>query len=46
MVIIVAEEQARKAQGLLRKAGETVYRIGSIRPRKAGEPAVVVQPQS
>jgi len=42
MVVIVAAERAQEAQSALREAGETVYRIGAVRARKAGEPQVVV----
>lgn len=45
MVVVIAEKQAQQAQELLRRAGETVYRIGGIERRKAGEPAVVVRPR-
>jgi len=37
MVLIVAEQHARAASDLLRAAGETVWHIGTIRERAAGE---------
>ncbi|MDN0084416.1 phosphoribosylformylglycinamidine cyclo-ligase [Crenobacter sp. SG2305] len=37
MVVIVAAEHADKAAALLAEQGETVYRIGSIRPRQGDE---------
>jgi phosphoribosylformylglycinamidine cyclo-ligase len=38
MTVIVAEESADAARRALTAAGETVFRIGRIEPRKAGEP--------
>jgi phosphoribosylformylglycinamidine cyclo-ligase len=43
MAVIVAPEQAQAAMQSLSAAGETVYRIGSIQPRPAGEPQTVVR---
>ena len=37
MVLIVAEQHAQRASDFLRAAGETVWRIGAIRKRAAGE---------
>lgn len=43
MVVIVAKDQAAAAQKLLSDAGESVFKIGSIRTQQAGEaPTVVV----
>jgi phosphoribosylformylglycinamidine cyclo-ligase len=42
MVIVVAEEHAAAASELLRKAGETVWRIGSVEPRAAGGAQTIV----
>jgi phosphoribosylformylglycinamidine cyclo-ligase len=42
MVVIVAQEDADRTMKLLTEAGETVYRIGSIEPRKEGAPHTVV----
>jgi phosphoribosylformylglycinamidine cyclo-ligase len=38
MAVVVAEENADAAQRALTAGGETVFRIGCIEPRKAGEP--------
>ena len=38
MAVIVAEESANAAQRALTAAGEAVFRIGRIEPRKPGEP--------
>jgi phosphoribosylformylglycinamidine cyclo-ligase len=43
MVVVVAAEQAQKAQALLRESGETAYRIGVIEARQAGEAPIVVR---
>jgi phosphoribosylformylglycinamidine cyclo-ligase len=43
MVVVVAAGDADRAATLLRSAGETVYRIGSIEPRPAGSAATVVR---
>ncbi|HSC80643.1 MAG TPA: phosphoribosylformylglycinamidine cyclo-ligase [Chitinolyticbacter sp.] len=37
MVVIVAAEDAERASALLAAEGETVYRLGAIRPRSGGE---------
>jgi phosphoribosylformylglycinamidine cyclo-ligase len=37
MVVIVAAEHAEQAAAVLAEQGETVYRIGSIRPRQGNE---------
>jgi phosphoribosylformylglycinamidine cyclo-ligase len=42
MVVIVAEHDAGKASELLRSAGETVWRIGTVRARAPGEEQTVV----
>ncbi|HSN41026.1 MAG TPA: phosphoribosylformylglycinamidine cyclo-ligase [Burkholderiales bacterium] len=42
MVVIVSPAEAAAAEALLRDAGETVWRIGSIRRRRGGEPQTTV----
>ena len=42
MVVIVAERDARRAQALLTRAGERVWRIGTVRRRYRGEPQTLV----
>ena len=42
MVVIVAAEHARQAGDLLRAAGETAWRIGTVQARAAGEAQTVV----
>ena len=42
MVVIVAEQHAPAASELLRAAGETVWRIGSVQTRAAGEAQTTV----
>jgi len=42
MVIVVAQRDAEAASALLRRAGETVWRIGTIRAQRAHEPQTVV----
>ncbi len=42
LVVVVAAGDADRAQELLRAAGETVYRIGSVETRAAGAPGTVV----
>lgn len=42
MVIVVAEKDAKRAQALLEKAGERVWRIGEVRRRKRGEAQTIV----
>jgi phosphoribosylformylglycinamidine cyclo-ligase len=42
MVAVVASEQADHATQILRDAGETVYRIGRIRARRAGEAQTLI----
>ncbi|HEV2008829.1 MAG TPA: phosphoribosylformylglycinamidine cyclo-ligase [Burkholderiales bacterium] len=42
MVVIVAEQHADAASDSLRAAGETVWRIGSVRSRAAGEAQTTV----
>ena len=42
MVVIVSPAEAAAAEALLRDAGETVCRIGSIRRRRGGEPQTTV----
>ncbi|OBU86595.1 phosphoribosylformylglycinamidine cyclo-ligase [Chromobacterium subtsugae] len=37
MVVVVAAEHAEQAMALLREAGETVYRIGTVRERQGDE---------
>ena len=43
MAVIVAAEDAEKAQKALKAAGETVYRIGVIEALPAGEALCVVR---
>ncbi|MHB9103346.1 MAG: phosphoribosylformylglycinamidine cyclo-ligase [Sulfuricella sp.] len=43
MAVIVAAEHAERAMQLLRDAGETVWRIGSVEKRTEGQPQTVVQ---
>jgi phosphoribosylformylglycinamidine cyclo-ligase len=43
MIVIVSEENADNAIGRLRAAGETVFRIGTVRERAAGEAQTIVQ---
>jgi phosphoribosylformylglycinamidine cyclo-ligase len=42
MALVVAEADAARTQAALREAGESVYRIGRIEARAAGEPPVRV----
>ncbi len=42
MVVIVAERDAKRAQALLTRAGECVWRIGTVRRRRRGEPQTLV----
>ncbi len=42
MIAIVAEQHADAAARLLRAAGETVWRIGSVHTRAAGEAQTTV----
>ncbi len=42
MAVVVAEADAARAVELLQAAGETVYRIGRIEARQAGQPQTVV----
>jgi phosphoribosylformylglycinamidine cyclo-ligase len=42
MVVVVDDEDADKATKFLVEQGETVYRIGAIEARKAGEPQSVI----
>lgn len=42
MVVVVAEKDATRAQALLKRAGERVWRIGSVRKRRGNEPQTVV----
>jgi phosphoribosylformylglycinamidine cyclo-ligase len=42
MVVIVAEQDAGEASGLLRAAGETVWRIGTVHARASGEEQTTV----
>jgi phosphoribosylformylglycinamidine cyclo-ligase len=42
MIIVVAPEHAEATADMLRAAGETVWRIGSIAARAAGEEQTVV----
>ncbi|MDP1537362.1 MAG: phosphoribosylformylglycinamidine cyclo-ligase [Burkholderiales bacterium] len=42
MVVVVAERDAARAQRLLERAGEQVWRIGSVRRRRRGEAQTVV----
>jgi phosphoribosylformylglycinamidine cyclo-ligase len=43
MAVIVAAEHADQAMQLLRDAGETVWRLGSVEARAEGQPQTVVQ---
>jgi phosphoribosylformylglycinamidine cyclo-ligase len=43
MAVVVAEEKADEARAALRRAGETVYRIGRIDARGRDETAIVVR---
>ena len=43
MAVIVAAADAERAMQLLRDAGETVWRIGSVEARTEGQPQTVVQ---
>ena len=40
MIVVVTAADAKKAAALLKRAGETVVRLGMIRRRKGGEPQV------
>jgi phosphoribosylformylglycinamidine cyclo-ligase len=42
MAVIIAPENAKKAQEILASAGETVYQIGTIRAQNVGEAPTVV----
>jgi len=42
MTVIVSKENADAAEAQLKAAGETVYRIGEIRAREAGQAQTVV----
>lgn len=42
MVLVVAEGDAESAMGMLAEAGETVTRIGTIRPRRGDEPQTAI----
>ncbi len=42
MAVIAAPDDAAEAESILRAAGETVYRIGRIAPRRDGAPACEV----
>ena len=42
MVVVVAEKHAARAQALLTRAGERVWRIGSVRRRRGNEAQTVV----
>ena len=43
MVLVVDAADAAKAQALLTRAGETVWRIGTIRRRRGKEPQTVIE---
>ena len=43
MVIVVAAQDAAAASALLRRAGETVWQIGTIREQRPGEAQTVVE---
>ncbi|MDN5935784.1 MAG: phosphoribosylformylglycinamidine cyclo-ligase [Nitrosospira sp.] len=43
MALIVAPELADRAMGILKSAGETVWRIGVIRPRHANEAQTIIE---
>ena len=40
MAVVVPEDKAEQAKAIFEANGETVFRIGRIRERKDGEPAV------
>ena len=42
MVVVVAAQDVDAASALLRRAGETVWRIGTIRAQRPGEAQTVV----
>ena len=42
MVVVIAEKDAARAQAMLKRAGERVWRIGSVRRRRGSEPQTVV----
>jgi phosphoribosylformylglycinamidine cyclo-ligase len=42
MVVVVAEKDAARAQALLKRAGERVWRIGTVRRRRGSEAQTVV----
>jgi phosphoribosylaminoimidazole (AIR) synthetase len=42
-VLVVDAADAAKAQALLTRAGETVWRIGTIRRRRGKEPQTVIE---
>jgi phosphoribosylformylglycinamidine cyclo-ligase len=43
MALVVGAADAARARALLTRAGETVWAIGTIRPRRGREPQVVIQ---
>ena len=42
MIAVVSADEEAAARAVLEAAGETVYRVGEIRPTQAGEPATIV----
>jgi phosphoribosylformylglycinamidine cyclo-ligase len=42
MAVVVGDEEAERTMQQLRAAGESVYRIGRIRARRAGEPQTLI----
>jgi phosphoribosylformylglycinamidine cyclo-ligase len=42
MAVVVSDEDTERTMQQLRKAGESVYRIGRIRARRAGEPQTLI----
>jgi phosphoribosylformylglycinamidine cyclo-ligase len=43
MVVVVAPEQAEAVKAFLARHGETVYRLGTIAEREAGEPQTIIR---
>lgn len=42
MVVVIAPEHAQKAIEMLRNSGETVWQIGTIKPRQLGTPPIII----
>ena len=43
MVVIVAPQYLDAAMQFLQSAGETVWRIGTVREQRAGEPQTIIE---